>query len=188
MTLNPHSPAIHLTLARLEAAKGDNGKAREHIALALREKGNYTEAIFFLSQIEAAEGNIKAAISSARAASDIAPDDPAVFFQLGLLLFNDRAYADAATALERAVALNPDYANAKYFLGLSYEKLKRGADAVKQFTDLKETNPDNKEVDLILRNLMAGRDPFSDAAPPVDAAPEKRPKLPVDESTLPPEE
>ncbi len=182
LTLNPHSPAIHLTLARLEAAKGDNGKAREHIALALREKGNYTEAIFFLSQIEAAEGNIKAAISSARAASDIAPDDPAVFFQLGLLLFNDRAYADAATALERAVALNPDYANAKYFLGLSYEKLKRGADAVKQFTDLKETNPDNKEVDLILRNLMAGRDPFSDAAPPVDAAPEKRPKLPVDES------
>lgn len=185
---NPRSPAIHLTFARLEAGKGDNGKAREHIALALGEKGNYTEAIFLLSQIEATEGNIKAAISSARAASDIAPDDPAVFFQLGLLLFNDKAYGDAASALERAVALNPDYANAKYFLGLSYERLRRSADAIAQFTDLQKTNPDNKEVDLILRNLKAGREPFADAAPPVDAVPEKRSKLPVAESVTAPEE
>jgi tetratricopeptide (TPR) repeat protein len=178
---NPKSPAIPLSMARLEAAKGDNAKARENIALALRVKGNYTEAIFFLSQIEAVEGNIKAAILSAEAASVIAPDDPTIFFQLGILRFNDKNYRGAADALERAVALNPEYANAKYFLGLSYEKLERDADAIKQFTDLTATNPGNKEVDLILRNLKAGRDPFSDAAPPLDAAPEKRPKLPVAE-------
>ncbi|KKW21540.1 MAG: hypothetical protein A2W52_03250 [Candidatus Taylorbacteria bacterium RIFCSPHIGHO2_02_49_25] len=179
--LNPRSPAIHLTKARLEAAKGDIGKARENIALALKEKGNYTEAIFFLSQIEAAEGNIKAAISSVEAASVLAPGDPAIFFQLGILRFNDRNYRAAADALERAVALNPLYANAKYFLGLSYEKLGRDAEAITQFTELKATNPDSKEVDLILRNLKADRDPFSDAAPPVDAAPERRSKLPLEE-------
>ncbi len=181
LMLNPKSPAIHLIMARLEAVKGDNAKARENIALALREKNNYTEAIFLLSQIEAQEGNIKAAILSVEAASVIAPDDPTVFFQLGLLRFNDKDYRGAASALERAVTLNPVYANAKYFLGLSYEKLKRTAEAITQFTDLKVTNPDNKEVDLILQNLKAGRDPFSDAAPPVDAAPEKRSKLPVAE-------
>lgn len=178
---NPKSPAIHLTMARLEVSNGDNGKAREHILSALREKGNYTEAIFLLSQIEAAEGNIKAAISSVKAASDIAPDDATLFFQLGLLLFSDKSFGDAVTALERAVALNPDYANAKYFLGLSYEKLKRDVEAIAQFTDLQKTNPDNKEINLILRNLKAGREPFADAAPPVDAAPEKRPQLPVAE-------
>ncbi len=181
LTLNPHSPAIHLTLARLEVAKNDNAKAREQILAALREKNNYTEAIFLLSQIEAQEGNIKGAISSVEAAATIAPDDASVFFQLGLLRFNDKSYPGAVGALERAVALNPAYANAKYFLGLSYAKVKKEQDAIKQFTDLKVTNPDNKEIDLILKNLKAGREPFVDALPPVDATPEKRSKLPVSE-------
>lgn len=178
---NPHSPAILLTLARLEMAKGDNGSAREGIARALAEKGNYTEAVFLLSQLEAREGNIKAAISSAEAASLISPNDPTVFFQLGLLRFNDRDFVGAAGALSRSVALSPGYANAKYFLGLSYEKLGRDADAVKEFTDLSTTNPDNTEVGLILQNLKAGRDPFTAARPPIDDKPEKRSKLPVKE-------
>lgn len=181
---NPRSPAIFLTLARLEAAKGDNGAAREEIARALSEKGNYTEAIFFLSQIEAQEGNIKAAISSVEAASVIAPNDASVFFQLGLLRYNDRDFRGAAGALERAVTLNSAYANARYFLGLSYERLGRDADAIKQFTALKATNPDNKEVDLVLRNLKAGRAPFADAPPPIDEAPEKRSTLPVEEEKI----
>lgn len=183
LKFNPHSPALMLAMARLEIAKKDNTKAREHIAQALREKRNYTEAIFFLSQIEAQEGNIKAAISSVEVASVLSPDDPAIFFQLGFLRFTDRDFPGAASALERAVALNSSYANAKYFLGLSHEKLGRDAEAIAQFVDLKSTNPDNKEVDLILRNLRAGRSPFSNAAPPVDDKPEMRAKLPVEEES-----
>jgi len=129
------------------------------------------------------EGNIKGAIASVEAAAAIAPDDSSIFFQLGLLRFNDKDYAGAAGALERATTLNPTYANAKYFLGLSYEKLERKADAVKQFTDLATTNPDNKEISLILSNLKAGRNPFLDATPPVDNKPEKRATLPVKEKT-----
>lgn len=181
LTQNPKSPAIYLTMARLEVAKKDNAKARENIARALQEKNNYTEAIFLLSQIEVQEGNIKAAISSVEAASVIAPNDASVFFQLGLLRFNDRDYRGAASALERAVAQNPSYANAKYFLGLSYDKLRRAAEALAQFTDLSASNPDNEEIKLIVRNLKAGRDPFANAAPPVDSAPEKRKALPVAE-------
>jgi len=183
LTLNPKSPAILLTLARLEVAKGDKAKARERIAATLARKNNYTEAIFLLSQIEVQEGNIKGAIASVEAAAAIAPDDSSIFFQLGLLRFNDKDYAGAAGALERATTLNPTYANAKYFLGLSYEKLERKADAVKQFTDLATTNPDNKEISLILSNLKAGRNPFLDATPPVDNKPEKRATLPVKEKT-----
>ncbi len=185
---NPQSPALHLTIARLEAVKGDNVKARESIARALQQKNNYTEAIFLLSQIEVQEGNIKAAILSVEAATTIAPDDPTLFFQLRLLRFNDKDYKGAAGALERAIVLNPNYANAKYFLGLSYERLHRDAEAIAQFADLKTSNPDNKEVDLILRNLKAGRDPFADAAPPVDAKPEKRTKLPVEDKSAQPKE
>lgn len=183
LTLNPHSPAIILTLARLEVAKEDNVKAREEISRALQEKNNYTEAIFLLSQIEVQEGNIKAAISSVEAAASLAPNDSGIFFQLGLLRFNDKNFTGAVSAFSRAVELNPGYANAKYFLGLSYEKTDRVADAVTQFTELRVANPENEEISLILANLKAGRDPFSNATPPVDSSPEKRATLPVPEDS-----
>ncbi len=182
LALNPHSPAIILTLARLEVTKGDNAKAREEIGKALAEKNNYTEAIFLLSQIQVQEGNIKDAISSVEAAASIAPNDPTIFFQLGLLRFNNKDYAGAASALERSIALNPSYANAKYFLGLAYDKLGRSDDAIRQFTELKASNPDNKEIDFILKNLQAGRPALANPTPPVDTTPpEKRAKLPVSE-------
>jgi tetratricopeptide (TPR) repeat protein len=179
---NPHSPAIMLAMARLEIAHADNAAARERISQALREKNNYTEAIFLLSQVEAAEGNIKAAIQSVEAASVISPNDPTVFFQLGLLRWEDKNYQGAAGALERAVALNPNYANAKYFLGLAYDRINKKSEAIGQFTDLKTANPDNQEIDLILKNLKAGRAPFSNAEPPIDTKPEKRSTLPVRET------
>jgi len=183
MKLNPKNPSILLTIARLEATKGENAKARENINQALKEKANYTEAVFLLSQIEAQEGNIKGAIASAESAATFSPDDPTVLFQLGLLRFNDKNYAGAITALEKSVALSPTYANAKYFLGLSYAKLNRSADAIVQFVDLQAKNPDNKDIEQILKNLKAGKDPFY-AAPPATATPGKNLKLPVEEKAV----
>ncbi len=157
LTLNPQSPAILLTIARLEIAKGDHAKAREYIGKTLAQKNNYLEAIFLLSALEVEDGNLKAAIDAAEAAAFIAPNDSAVLFQLGLLRFNDTNYRGAIDALERAVATTPAYANAKYYLGLSYEKAGRSADALQQFTDLLATNPDNTALARIVANMKAGR-------------------------------
>lgn len=180
---NPASPAIFLALARLEAAKGNGARAREFITQSLQAKSNYTEAIFFLSQLEVQEGNIPGAIQSVDAATVLAPNDPTLRFQLGLLKYNEKDWSGAADALERAVALNSNYANARYFLGLSYDRLNRAKDAVAQFEWLAKANPDNKEIALILGNVKAGRAPFANATPPVDAKPEKRSKLPVSEKS-----
>ena len=180
-SLNPKSPITELYLARLDIANGNNAGAREHIGKALTIKNNYTEAIFLLSQIEVNEGNIDKAISSVETAAVIAPNDPIVFFNLGLLKYNDKDYDGAIPAFERAVVLNNFYSNAKYFLGLSYEKEGRTNDAIAQFEDLAILNPVNPEVKLILDNLKAGRDPFSDARPPLDASPESRDELPIEE-------
>lgn len=178
---SPQNPKIYLMLARLEASKNDFVKAKEYLAQALAQKPDYTEAIFFRSQIEVAEGNIKGAISSMEGIALISPNDAGVFFELGLLNYNNKDFARAVSAFERAIVLVPQYSNAKYFLGLSYEKLGRRADAIAQFEGISVLNPDNAEVALILKNLRAGRGAFTDAEPPVDDKPEKRSKLPVDE-------
>lgn len=180
---SPHDPSLYLMLARLEYTKGDNVKAKEYITKSLAEKNNYTDAIFLLSQIQIKDGDLKSAINSVAAASVLSPDDPSIFFQLGLLKYNDNDFKGAIAALGQAVALNPLYANAKYFLGLSYNKLGRNEDAIAEFNDLKKTNPDNKEIDLILSNLNAGKDPFANAAPPINPNPAKGIEPPLKEGS-----
>lgn len=186
LELNPKSPLINLMLARLEASNKNNGKAKEYIIKSLQLKNNYTEAVFFLAQIEIAEGNIKDAIKIVEAGSALTFDNPVVYFQLGILKYSDKEkdYKGAAEAFEKALAINSSYSNARYFLGLSYYNLGKTDEAIKQFEAVQSLNPDNKEVELILKNLREGRAPFTNAAPPVDDKPEKRKNLPVKEDEI----
>lgn len=177
---NPHSPAIILALARLEAVRGDMKAAREYLSKAIEMKGDYTEAIFALAQLEAEAGNVKEAIAQTERASVIAPNDIGIFFQLGFLRYTAADYAGAVSALERTVLLTPIYANAKYFLGLSYVRIGRVNDAIQQFKDIETLNPDNVEVRSILENLRGGKDPFAQPTP-VKEPPENRKKPPIEE-------
>ncbi|HEY4480377.1 MAG TPA: tetratricopeptide repeat protein [Candidatus Paceibacterota bacterium] len=179
---SPQNPAIPLAFARLKALSGDIGGARENIGKAIQLKNNYTDAYFTLAQLEVASNNIQGAIDSVEAATFIDSGNAVLYFQLGLLKYNNRDFAGAAKAFERAVELINDYANARYFLGLSYENLGRDIDAIAQFEEIQKTNPDNAEVVLILDNLRAGKSPFSNAEPPIDAEPEKRPEPPIEEN------
>lgn len=185
LALNPHNPALYLTLARLEVANKDRKKAKEYIGQALKEKPNYTDAVFLLSQIQVDEGDLKAAIQSTEGATLFAPNDPVVFFQLGFLRYNNRDFAGARDAFMRAVGLNNSYANALYFLGLSFHQLGDREKAILAFEEVLKTNPDSAEVKLILTNLRAGRAPFTNAQPPVDDKPEKRANPPVKEKQSP---
>ena len=178
LTLNPTSPLIYLTMARLELARGEKQAAREMIAKSLEQKSNYAAAIFLLSQIEADAGNLQAAIENAERASQFAPEDIGVYFQIGLLKYLNKDYEGAGVALERAVFINPSYSNAKYFLGLSYDRLGFDEEAIGQFEDLEVSNPENLEVKSILKNLRAGLNPFTNTE---SGAPEDREDPPVEE-------
>jgi len=179
--LNPKSPAMVLTLARLEAAHNNLSGAKSNLEEAVAMKSNYTEAIFALAQIEAQRGNLKEAITQTEKAAAIAPNDMGIFFQLGFLKYTAKDYRGAIEALERTVILNPVYANAKYFLGLSYDMVGRTSDAIAQFEDIETLNPTNQEVKSILANLKAGNDPFASVVPP-EEPPEKRDKPPIEEN------
>lgn len=155
--LHPISPEIPLLLARLEFDNGDVDAARDYVAEALSKKSDYAEAYFFLSQIEVSEDNLRQAIESAETGTLLLPNNPGVHFQLGLLKYSDRDFEGALTAFSRAVALVPDYANAKYYLGLTLDRLDRSDEAIKHFEDLQKTNQGNTDIESVLRNLRAGR-------------------------------
>ncbi|MDP3962852.1 MAG: tetratricopeptide repeat protein [bacterium] len=187
ISLNPYNPGIYLSLANLEASQKKNEEAQQYIGRALQLKQNYIEAIFLLAQIQVNNGQIKDAITSVKVATQINPNDPTLLFQLGILYYNDKNYIEATASLLKAVELNSQYANARYFLGLSQARLGKNADAIVQFEELAKTNPDNEEITFILSNLKDGKSPFTDAQPPIDNMPEKRKALPVPETSGPPE-
>lgn len=184
ISLNPYNPALYLSLARLEASKNNINDAQKYIGSALQLKQNLIEAIFFLAQLQVSQGQIKEAITSVQVATQINPNDPLLFFQLGFLYYNDRNYLGSVDALSKAVTLNDQYANARYFLGLSYARLGKNIEAIQQFEKLLETNSDNQEVQFILTNLKSGKSPFADVKPPVDNKPETRKTLPVKEKAV----
>lgn len=175
----PNNPSIPLALARLEVLLGNTESAKNYINQALELKNNFTDAYFLLAQMEVANNNISGAIRSVEAATLTDPINPNLYFQLGLLKYNNTDYEGSASAFERSVAIVSDYANARYFLGLSYDKLNRVEEAIVQFEEIEKTNPGNQEVSLILNNLKNNRDPFYNAKPPVDSNPEDRAELPI---------
>jgi len=177
---NPKNPGILVMFARLAFTNNDLKTARNYVMQSINMKQNYLDAYFLLSQIEVADKNLKGAIDSVTAASIINPSDPSIFFQLGILKYNNRDVLGAIDALEKSLKLSPQYANAKYFLGLSYELNGEREKAIAQFSDLKASNPESKEVEAILTNLVAGKSIFENAQ---TKAPEKASKLPVKETT-----
>ncbi len=144
--LAPNNPSIILAKASLEFANKNNSEARKYVKQALDLKANYVDAIFFLVQIETAEGNTSEAIKQAELAGTMAPNDATVFFRIGLLRYNNSDYTGSISAFEKAVILDNTYLNARYFLGQSYKKVGRKADALVQFNILQSVAPDNQDI------------------------------------------
>lgn len=176
---NPTNPQIPLLMARLDATQNNIAGVQQNLSQSLTLKPDYTDAILMVVQLDVAGNDIPSAIRAAQAAVQSAPGVPAIWFQLGLLHYAANDTASALPVLEQAVKLQSDYANAKYFLGLSYAAQGRTQDAIAQFTDLQKSNPDNQEVQLILRNLLSGKPPFEGAQPPVTSKPQNRTEAPI---------
>jgi len=177
--LDPNNPLLSFLLANLEVSSGTLDDALKFVTDAISKKPNFGDALLLHSRIKFLQGDVNAAIASAIEAIKIFPKEPYLYFHLGLLYFQKEEFENASLALNEAVVLMSDFANARYFAGLSLAKIGKTAEAIEHFEKIEETNMDNVEIKLILKNLRAGKDPFFDAKPPVDVVPEKRSELPL---------
>lgn len=109
------------------------------------------------------------AIQNYERASEIEPINPYIKTQLGQLylvkssLFGEAGsepdmelVAKARGLFEKALELNPRYANARYFLGLIQDSLGERQAALENFRILRNSNPDNELIVAITRNLENG--------------------------------
>ena len=159
---NPTNPELPLLLSRLELNKGNTENARSFIRNSIALKEDYADAYLMLAQLEIQQNNIPGAIVSAQKLSLLMPNNSGIYFELGVLEYSNKDYSAAIDAFNHALVITPDHANAKYYLGLALSRLGRLEEARTQFEALSISNPENKEVQLILKDLKAGKDSFLD--------------------------
>ena len=176
--VSPLDPSPFIASARVFMQINKAGEAKKYLQSALNIKPDFADALFMLAQIEAQAGNLKEAILRMEQTAAVSPNNFGVFFQLGLLQYQNNNLSAARSAFERTAGLNGDYANARYFLGLIYDRQGLKEKAIEQFAQIQKTNPNNEEVKKILSNLKNGRSALAEIAPP---APENREEPPISE-------
>ena len=155
---NPTNPLPYLGLAQLDIAGGKEVEARQNLEAAIQIKPDFAAAHFLLSQIHARANEMDKAEEHAGAVVQIATEDPLGWYNLGTVFYARGNNANAALALERAVTLQNNYANALFLLGLSYYKLDRREDSLAAFKLVAELNPGDANLTEIISTLAAGKD------------------------------
>jgi tetratricopeptide (TPR) repeat protein len=157
----PKSPSLYYAKALLNRSLGDNASAKENVQKAITLRNQYTDAIFLLAQIQIEEGDVENAIKSVTAITLFNPNNAVAFFQLGLLHYSAEDYINSVQTFERAVNINNEYANARYFLALANWKLGDNKKALENLRKVYETNQDNTEVAQMIKNMEEGKEPFA---------------------------
>lgn len=170
--LEPTNPYIYTEIARVYIQKADLlkqqkasqdeidealTKAKENLNKAIELKSDYAPAHFQIVLIDIREGKTQEAIDKLEAAKVLSPFDTGLAFQLGAIYYNNNQITKARTEFERAIRFDTNYSNARYFLGLIYDRQGNTDKAMKQFRKISELNPDNQEVKDIISNLKAGK-------------------------------
>ncbi len=153
---DPHNPVPYLLEADLAVQNKDQAKARASAEEAVRIRPAYTEALYFLAQLDVAEGNVPQAITHTVGMVQLDPQNAAYRYQLGVLFASNKQLDEAIAALEQAVTLDAQYANARYLLALGYAEKGRTDDAIAQLKMVRELNDSNNVVDDIIKRLESG--------------------------------
>ncbi len=152
---NPANPDLPLLLAQLEINKENFDDARSYIRNSLALKPDYADAYLLLARLEASQNNIPAAIASAEQLAVLSPDNAGLHFEIGLLKYSNSDFTGAEVSFAKALTLEKEYANAKYYLALALGKLGRMDEARAKLNELLVANPDSEEVKQALSDLNA---------------------------------
>jgi tetratricopeptide (TPR) repeat protein len=151
------APEVLYTTAQSQQKLGANDQALQtYNRLAERPEPDPWHFIG-LSGRQLVEGNMEAAVGSARQGVAAGGDLPQAHFQLGLALARQQQWAEAAAAFEAASSRQPTNAYAHYYGGMAYyraNRIDRMATHFEQFLKLAPEAPERPEVQSIMRTLQ----------------------------------
>lgn len=154
--VDPKNPYYVLQKAGVEFQTDNADEARRLAVLALELKPNYTDALYLVSQIDVAKGDIPKAIATTEAIIYLDSSNPGRYYQLGILYAANKQVDDAIAAFSAALQLNSTYANAMYLRAQQYLIKGEKELAVKDLEKVRDLNPDNTTLTDIIDKIKSG--------------------------------
>lgn len=144
-------------------------KALEQYNKAIEIKSDYSPAHYETAVIFETQGKLKEAIAKMEINKQILPNDAGTAFQLASLYYKAQDFVKAKEEFIRAIIIDPNFSNARYFLGLLYDREGNKEGAIDQFNRIAILNSDNEQIKQILENLKNGKPALG--IPPEQPAP-----------------
>lgn len=105
INLDAHFAHAHLVFGLSFASEGEHDQAIAAFSHAARFMKSYYLPLMYLGKEYSVTGNLPIAISFIKSALSLAPDNPSLCQEVGLLLAANKSYAKAETYFTRSVAL-----------------------------------------------------------------------------------
>lgn len=156
-TIMESAALLPATTGNSATIQGDLNNAEVILQKAISLKDDYADPRALLVQLYLREGNMAQAIQKVQELQQQSPLDPGIAFELGDLYYNTNQLDQATQEFQLATLLSPNYANARYFLGLIDDQQGMAAQALTQFQEIQASNPGSAQVAQIIANIQAGR-------------------------------
>jgi len=170
--LEPANPQIFTEIGQIYIKKSDIlrqqkgeekeineniAKAKENIQKALELKPDFILANFQMAVALQREGKIKETIEQFEKTKTISPFDQTLAYEIGIFYYGLEMTDLAKIEFEKAIGLDQNYSNARYYLGLIYNKEGNKEKAIEQFEKIESLNPEDQEIKAILKALREGK-------------------------------
>ena len=152
----PDNATLLERIAATYLADGKTDDSLKYAHQAAEKDPSDASAWKMVAELELQKGNLEAG----RAALDKVPADKLTdsqpYFNIGVLLVNNKQWTEAVAAFDKAIAIKSDDAGAYYYRGLCHMQLKQNADAKTDFRkalELAPNGPDAKDIQDLLKSL-----------------------------------
>lgn len=163
-----HAEAL-FQLGLLRLAGDDLGDAEECFRSAIAAKPDLVEACINLALLLQRAGDCEGAIAQLDEARRVRADSPEVHNALGIVN-STAAPAQSEVSFRRALALKPDYAEARINLAKSLYQASRHAEAAELLEEMSRQRPDDGDIHMLLGSAYAEMNELDAAVRHFDAA------------------
>ncbi len=168
LALGTDEPQVHFELAKVLRTLGDTAEAQQQLTLYQQKLKQESDRTFSVSKaaeaaLAAKSGDNRKAADLYRQACDAQPNDPAMAYQLALVLDNLGELAGERAALQQAIQANPHFVLAQYQLGYMDFQAGDNAGAERQFRLTVEEVPDNAQAWISLAAALGAQSRFDEA-------------------------
>jgi tetratricopeptide (TPR) repeat protein len=152
VALEPSNPVLLNEYGQSLLQARDFSEAKKIFEQTLVAKPDYSPAEFGLAKALAGSGQADEALARLLRLSKEA-NDADIYYEMGLIYFNEERYPEARKVFESAISLAPLNSNALYGLALALEKTGEKDEALYYFKKVQKINPNNREISEKIKNL-----------------------------------